>query len=152
MNDYQVLLVCTGNTCRSPMAEVLAREVLQDRQGVSVASAGVFAGDGNAATPEAVEAMRAMGLDLSPHRSRGLTRQMIDEADQVYTMTASHRRAVLDLVPDAEIKVQRLDPDADIDDPIGGDLETYRATAEQIRAALEKRLKPESQPAEGAAR
>lgn len=123
------------------MAEVLAQDVLKDKAGVSVSSAGAFAGNGHPASPEAVAAMREMGLDLSGHRSRSLTREMIESVDQIYTMTESHRRAVLDQAPEAEIKVQRLDPKTDISDPIGGNLAIYQETARQIRRALETRLK-----------
>ena len=141
MADYRFLFVCTGNTCRSPMAEALARDLLRDQAGVDVGSAGVFAGDGAAASEQAVDAMGRLGIDLSGHRSRALTPQMIAEADQVYTMTESHRRAVLAQNPEAEIKVQRLDPNGDISDPFGGPLEVYEETAAQIRRALEARLK-----------
>lgn len=141
MSRFRLLLVCTGNTCRSPMAEALAKQVLEDQPGVTVGSAGVYAGNGQPASDEAVEAMQTLGLDLSTHRSRTLTPAMIDEVDQIYTMTESHRQAILSQAPHAESKVQRLDPRADISDPIGASLAVYQATADQIRRALESRLK-----------
>lgn len=122
------------------MAEVLARDVLADQPGVTVGSAGVFAGAGQPASPEAVAAMKAIGLDLTGHRSRPLTDELIDAADEIYTMTESHRRAVLAEMPQAEGKVQRLDPDGDIEDPIGASQAVYERTADQIRRALETRL------------
>lgn len=140
MERFNLLLVCTGNTCRSPMAEALARDLLKDQPGVTVGSAGVCAGLGQPATREAVAAMRALGLDLTRHRSRPLDEALIEAADQIYTMTASHRRAVLEISPKAEVKVQSLDPAGDISDPIGGILLVYKETAEQIRRALEQRL------------
>ncbi len=85
--------------------------------------------------------MQAMGLDLSGHRSRPLTADLLNAADQIYTMTESHRQAVLAQAPHAADKVQRLDPEADISDPIGASLSVYQATADQIRRALESRLK-----------
>jgi protein-tyrosine phosphatase len=139
-SPYRVLLVCTGNTCRSPMAEALARSLLRDRPGLEVASAGVYASDGGAASPEAVAAMRERGLDLSQHRSRLLTAEMVAEADGIYTMTGSHRRAVLQAFPEAELKTQRLLPDVDIADPIGGPASAYEAAARQIEEGLRARF------------
>ena len=107
---------------------------------MSVASAGVFAGPGAPASPESVQAVGDRGGGLAGHLSQPLTPELIAQADQIYTMTRSHRRAVLDAVPEAEIKVQLLDPEADIDDPIGGPLSLYEQTADQIRRALESRL------------
>lgn len=141
MQTFNLLLVCTGNTCRSPMAEVLAQDVLAGQPDVKIGSAGVFAGAGQPASMEAVEAMQALGLDLSGHRSRPLTADLVNAADQIYTMTESHRQAVLAQAPHAADKVQRLDPEADISDPIGASLSVYQATADQIRRALESRLK-----------
>ncbi len=128
------------------MAEVIARDVLRGRENITVSSAGVSAYDGGKATPEAVEAMQEIGLDLSGHRSRSVTAAMVAEADEVYTMTASHRRMLLDLVPEAELKVQRLIPGGDVADPVGGSLALYRDTAQQIRRALEERLLPAGRP------
>lgn len=123
------------------MAEVMAKRVLADEPGVTVGSAGVFAGEGHPASGEAIEAMDLIGLDLTGHRSRMLTADLINEVDQIYTMTSSHRQAVLAQYPHAETKVQRLDPDRDISDPFGADLSVYQETACQIQSALEARLK-----------
>jgi len=91
-----VLFVCTGNTCRSPMAEAIARAHLE-RAGlghrVLVASAGVTASHGAPATPEATRAAEAVGASLTTHRSQPLTPELLDRADVVYTMTESHQRA-----------------------------------------------------------
>ncbi|MEE9405027.1 MAG: low molecular weight protein arginine phosphatase [Algisphaera sp.] len=135
-----ILLVCTGNTCRSPMAEVIACDLFKDQPGVVVGSAGVSAGLGGMATVEAVTAMAELGLDLKAHRSRPLTNAMVDEADHVLTMTQSHRAMVVGAIPSAESKTAVLDEDMDVQDPIGGTLEDYRATAEQIKTALMRRF------------
>lgn len=137
---YRILLVCTGNTCRSPMAEALALDLLKDRPRADVSSAGVYTSDGLPASAEAVAVMAEHGLDLSGHRSRLLTAEMVAAADGIYTMTASHRRAVVQAFPEAELKTQRLLPHADIADPIGGPKSAYEQTAAQIQRGLKERF------------
>lgn len=151
MLQWTMLLVCSGNTCRSPMAEVLARKVLAEDKGmgidqlenagIRVLSAGTSAASGMPATDEAVQVMKQLGLDLSTHRSRSLSAEMIRDADVVYCMTESHRQGVLSLVPDARHKVEMLDPAGDIADPYGSDVTTYARCAEVIRRRLAQRLK-----------
>ncbi len=148
---YTVLLVCTGNTCRSPMAEGIARDMIARQlgtdaagladAGVVVKSAGAYAYGGSSATAEAVRAVAALGIDIQNHRATALTRELVDEADVIYCMTAGHREAVLQYSPQAAAKTHRVDPDADVIDPIGSDDAVYRHTAEAIRSALARRLK-----------
>jgi protein-tyrosine phosphatase len=152
---WTMLLVCSGNTCRSPMAEMIGTQLLADRRGLKpdeleaaglgVKSAGTFAAEGAPASPEAVEAMQRMGLDLSGHRSRPLAPELIHEADVIYCMTAGHREMVLAMSPSASDKVETLDPTGDIHDPMGTDTTSYQRCAELIRRRLEARLK-EQQP------
>ena len=145
-----ILFVCSGNTCRSPMAEAIARKYLAGRmsvapedlekKGISVISAGSFALPGARAAAPAVEAMRMMGADLSRHRSRPLTVELIHQADAIFTMSQNHAHAVTSLVPGAASKVSNLDPSGDIEDPIGGDLPLYTEVAERLRKLIEQRL------------
>jgi protein-tyrosine-phosphatase len=133
------------------MAAGLARQMLAQRHkisvealddaGVGVISTGVFARPGAPASAQAVAAMAPLGVDLSAHRSRPLTPEMVREADVVYCMTADHRQEVIDLAPADADKVFTLDPDGDIEDPIGGDDAAYQRCVAQLRQALELRLK-----------
>ena len=151
MLSWTLLVVCSGNTCRSPMAEAIARRELARLRGLSeselataglhVVSAGLYADHGAPATPEAVQAMQGEGLDLAGHRSRPISEALIQQADAILTMTEAHRQGVVALAPWAESKTARLDPDADVADPIGGGSAVYRQTAEQIRAGLTQRMK-----------
>jgi tRNA threonylcarbamoyl adenosine modification protein (Sua5/YciO/YrdC/YwlC family) len=147
----RILFVCTGNTCRSPMAEIFAQKWLAENFhtdldaiehfGYKVSSAGVMAYSGMPASEEAIEVAREAGLDLSAHRSRLLDVERIRSCDWVFAMSRSHRDRILSLCPDAADRCRLLDASGDIPDPIGAGLDAYRRTAEQIRRALEIRLK-----------
>jgi protein-tyrosine phosphatase len=146
-----VLMVCTGNTCRSPMAEILCRDMLAKRlgcaidrlddRGVIVTSAGIAAMAGGRASPEAVWAMSEIGLNLSDHETQLLTEPLVRHADVVFAMTRSHREAIVAQWPSAAERTFVLCVDgADVPDPIGGPLERYQQCAAQIQAQLKPRL------------
>jgi protein-tyrosine phosphatase len=147
---WTMLLVCSGNTCRSPMAEGLARQLLAERLGLGmdaleeagyiVESAGTFAAEAAPATPEAVEALSRCGVDLSGHRSRPITPEMVRDADAIYCMTQSHLATVLEMVPSAEDRAFLLDPSGDIADPFGAEMSGYQRCAELIRRQLASRI------------
>ncbi len=149
--SVMILLVCTGNTCRSPMAEMLCRQLLAERlgvpmpaledHGVIVMSAGIAAMVGGRASAESVEAMKDFHLDLGGHETQPLTEPLVRHADFIYTMTRSHREAIVAEWPGAAERTFQLTTDGtDISDPIGGPLERYRACAVEIRRHLEARL------------
>jgi protein-tyrosine phosphatase len=106
----KVLFVCTGNLCRSPMAEVLLRDELHRRgcSGVDVVSSGTWGIDGSPATPEAVQAVGELDVDLSSHRARSLDVDEVRSADIVIAMTSVHVREITQMVPGAERKVVLL--------------------------------------------
>ncbi len=139
-----ILFVCTGNTCRSPMAAAVMQsriEAAGKAGAVQAASAGLTAAAGEPATANAVAAAAQQGLRLSNHRSRRLTAAMVQEADLVLTMTARHKEAVLSALPTVADKVYTFTEYAgftgDITDPYGGDLIRY----EQCFAAMQQCIK-----------
>ena len=94
-----ILFVCTGNVCRSPMAEALFHRAAQGRGEFRVLSAGLGALDGQPPTPHSVEAMRELGIDISEQRSRALTAGLVREADYIFGMTRNHVDTIVLLYP-----------------------------------------------------
>ncbi|PQO28005.1 threonylcarbamoyl-AMP synthase [Blastopirellula marina] len=152
LSSYFVLFVCTGNTCRSPMAEVVMQKHLADKigttidqldqKGILVASAGIAAYPGGRAAPEAIHILGARSLDLNGHASQPLSDRLVEQADLILTMTAGHRDAILARWPEARDRIQTLSSDGrDIADPIGGSEDVYRQCLEQIESEIKQRVK-----------
>ena len=140
-----LLFVCTGNTCRSPMAAALAKKALGDAQDWRVVSAGISALNGQSVSPHSVTALRSLGLDISQHRAQMLTGRLVQEADYIFGLTRGHVEGIASLYPEAAEKLFVLrefeddisDLDLDIHDPIGGPLEGYVECRDQILKAVD---------------
>jgi len=140
-----VLLVCYGNICRSPMAEGFLNRMLLDKNdkpmGIRVLSAGLHA-FGGSPTAEAIEVMRAEGINISGYRSRQLTRELIEEADLILTMKKEYKDMIVSRHPEFKHKVFTLKEfageteDLDIADPYGEGMKAYETCAEEIKQTL----------------
>lgn len=151
----KILLVCTGNTCRSPIAEGLFKKSIKEYGlNIEVVSAGLSALEGALASPPAITVMRDRYIDISKHRARQLTATLVGKADLVLTMTADHKERLLRMAPEAKGKVFTLKEFAwkgqrglDIEDPFGKSAEAYQESAQEIDDALKEivaRLREES--------
>lgn len=146
-----ILLVCTGNTCRSPMAAGLLKALLAEALGIGVSelenngyrtsAAGTATVSGLPATSEAIAVMKEKGIDISDHRSTALTHEMVEQAQVILTMTRGHRAAVLRLGSGNDERCHLVSEDRDIADPIGGDLAVYKSCRDQIEEGLRARLR-----------
>ena len=144
----KVMFVCTGNTCRSAMAEYIFRKILEEKciKNVEIYSCGIFAESGDGATFNAIETLKQYGIDISKHRATNISESNIKDMDLILCATVSHKQLVLNMYPNLLGKVYTIkeyaynenNQDIDIKDPWGNNNETYLLCAKEIEKALKK--------------
>ncbi len=142
----RIIFVCTGNTCRSPMAEAIFKDIIKEKgmdENIQVSSAGVYAFVGDPAGYQAIEVMKnEFGIDIKSHRAKVLDDTDVENADIILTMTKHHKNMIIDIYPKASEKVHVLKEfvgakgDSDIIDPFGQDYTAYKKCADEIEGLL----------------
>jgi tRNA threonylcarbamoyl adenosine modification protein (Sua5/YciO/YrdC/YwlC family) len=147
--QLEIVIVCTGNTCRSPMAEMLLKKKLAaangipmerlPQHGIHVCSAGITANNGSPAAGQAINVLDQLDLDLTCHRSQPLSYALANSADLILTLSNSHQQAIVNEWPEFADKTSLLAHDgSSVSDPIGGSFEIYQQCATQIDTHLDK--------------
>lgn len=134
-----ILFVCTGNTCRSPMAASLMNKIAQDEGlDIRIESAGIFAEEGSPASTEAIVTMKKYDIDLLGHHAQQINSELIEKSDIILTMTQGQKMLFGDVSANKVYTVcEYAGVEGDIDDPFGGDVEEYEEVAQMLYLALQ---------------
>jgi len=147
-NKKIVLFICTGNSCRSVMGEYLLKKRLQERSNIAVYSAGTGVFINSTASAETISVLKERGIDASRHLSRPINSLLLKQTDIIFAMTRSHRRQILERIPEVEQRVYLVkefseqsngaEHDLDIPDPMGGSRQIYQECLWTINQSIEK--------------
>lgn len=134
----KIVVVCTGNTCRSPIAEGIINAIIEEHKiaDTSVTSRGLSASDGDAASENAILALEEIGIDIKKHRSNPVLTAELLEADCIYVMTEQHKNVIADALPEVLDKVIVMN----ISDPFSQDIERYRECRDEMLKYFTKEL------------
>ena len=140
----KILFVCSGNTCRSPLAEGIAKKILSDSLPgqMEISSAGTSAMEGVRASGHSIQVARKHGIDISDHRARLLNKTLIKDSDLIVTMSSKHKDTIGIIEPAGLdytfLLMDFCGEDGDIPDPVGSDIEGYKEVFELINSCLEQ--------------
>ncbi|MDR0932344.1 MAG: hypothetical protein LBM70_04915 [Victivallales bacterium] len=136
----RIMFVCTGNSCRSPMADLYFNALCQraNRSDIAACSSGVCAWDGGLISRPAASVMEQLGIDSTKFRSRRFTSELAHQCDLLIAMSNSHRDAMSQIAPDQSVKIRLLLKEADVPDPFGGSSDHYMKIFETMKPALDE--------------